>query len=162
MNQFVILGLVLPVMFLTANSFAQGDRSIDEQIVDVKITLERRDPICMLGGIQNLEYGTLQAPTSGIGTASFDPAVKGGELMYEDNSGNPLTSRGNPIIGTMFMRTGLWTERIHLEIFELNEEVVLRRCDGDSDASGGRCWISYSPAIGASCEKSQTIGSGRE
>ena len=149
MSRILITGLVLSVTFSTANSLAQEDPSTDEKGVPVKINLKRGEPICTLGGTGNLEYGTLQAPLSGTRTASFDPAVGGGDFSYRDDSDTELVPSGTQRIGTMsvtaynLMRGG----KQRIQVFSPNEGIVLRRCDGESDESGS-CSLDYSLAVG--------------
>ena len=76
--------------FVARDGFAQSTN------ITVSATIEAAAPTCTFGGEENLEFGDIQRPASGNGTATYDPAVNDGEL-----SETGVVSTGTPSIGEL-------------------------------------------------------------
>ena len=128
---------ILPVILFVVNSFAQDTGTIS---YPVKINLLEA-PSCTLTHRKNLDYGALEIPASGRGTASFDLTVDDRNFSYEDGSGTSLGSSGIPTTGKLDL-TGSNAEGA---ILLISPTYHLQRtgCEGEFDADG-RCQIPYS------------------
>ncbi len=132
------LVFMLPAIILVNHSFGQGTDSNDSKRLNVSVELARADPVCGLGETQDLNYGNLEIPVSGTGTASF--SIDDGSFSYQDGSGNALVYSGVQTIGKMRL-TGSNVSSITPDV---TKPSYLQRtgCTGYTDAAGS-CRIPY-------------------
>ncbi len=125
-----VLCFALLVVLLAAKVVAQSGS--DSRIVPVRIKLVRVDPECTLGGVQDLDYGTVQVPGLGEGTrtAKWDPVPNNGKYSYVDDDDNELAPEGNPMIGKLSLSS------LNAGYILINVGFVESDSNGKSDTDG--------------------------
>ncbi len=91
-----IIFILLPAV----SAFAQTPPDASGSLT-ARAEITRVDASCSVSGLTSLDFGGLQRPTSGTGTATIDPsAASSAAFSYVDGGGAALTTSGSPSWGT--------------------------------------------------------------
>lgn len=101
-----------------------------------RVEITRISASCSISGATNIDFGSLQRPVTGTGSATIDPtAAAASSFAYVDGSDQALTSSGSPTWGTA---TASASNASSMTVNLSSPPSELRRsgCTGASDASG--------------------------